>query len=194
MLEFGPYIIKRAESPDEFTKIHQLNYETFVREIPQHHDTGSGLLVDKFHEKNTYLICLREDRLVGMLCYHDQPPFSAAARLSDVSVLEQPGMIIQEVRLMTVIPEERHTLVLPALVWELFQVARQNEATHFLISSIEQQRELHLHIGFELLGPDVGPPEARYAPMLATVDRVGETMGRTMKLWERRLERAKKNA
>ena len=50
MLRVGRYVFKRAEDEHELEAIHRLNYQTFVREIPQHADTGSGRLVDRLHD------------------------------------------------------------------------------------------------------------------------------------------------
>jgi hypothetical protein len=186
MNRLGPYLFKQAESDDEFAQVHKLNYDTFVQEIPQHHDTGTGFLIDKFHQKNTYLICLRDNRLVGMVCYHDQRPFSAADRIPDLSVIDKPGMKIWEVRLMAVIPEERNGAAFAGLVDMLFERARTAGATHFLISSHTNQRPLHLSLGFEPIGPDVGEPEAQFAPMLASVDQVGAKVGTLMAYWKGR--------
>jgi hypothetical protein len=187
--QLGPYHFKVADSPEEFAAIHRLNYETFVREIPQHEDHGEGQLVDKFHEKNTYLVCHKDGQLVGMLCFHGSPPFSAADRMPNPELLGQPGMRPLEVRLMTVIPEERNSPTLSGLVWLLNEYAITNGYTHFIISSIDKQRELHHHLGFTLLGPDVGPPHARYAPMIATLEQVDKAMGRSIRLLERRMNR-----
>ena len=192
MRQLGPYLFKVAETPEEFEQVHKLNYETFVREIPQHEDHGEGQLVDKFHEKNTYLICMKDGKMVGMMCFHDQPPFSAADRMPNPELLSQPGMRPLEVRLMTIIPEERSSPALSGLVWLLNEHAVKHGYTHFLISSIDSQRELHHHLGFVELGPDVGPPHARFAPMIATLAQVDAAMGRSIRLLERRLNRAAK--
>ena len=86
------YVYKRAESATEFEQIHAMNYATFVREIPQHQDSGDGRLVDKFHDRNLYFIALRGDKVVGMLAVNDQPPFSIVSRLPDPSILTAPGL------------------------------------------------------------------------------------------------------
>jgi hypothetical protein len=106
MFRVGPYSFKVAETPSEFAQIHQLNYRTFVREIPQHADDQSGQLVDKFHEKNRYLIALRDETVVGMLSAHDTPPFSISARLPDPTLLTADGVVPVEIRLLAVEPAE----------------------------------------------------------------------------------------
>ena len=44
------YSIKIAEHPQEYDQINQLNYQTFVEEIPQHsaYNNSNQILVDKF--------------------------------------------------------------------------------------------------------------------------------------------------
>src|SRR5437868_10824631 len=106
MLRVGHYLFKRAESKQEFEQVHRLNHRTFLDEIPQHQPTGTGALVDKFHHKNVYLIVLRDERVVGMVSAHDQPPFSIADRLPSPEILLEPGTRPLEVRLLAIEPSE----------------------------------------------------------------------------------------
>jgi hypothetical protein len=48
-----PLIYKIATDRREFELIHQLNYHTFVEEIPQHASNPEGRLTDRFHDENT---------------------------------------------------------------------------------------------------------------------------------------------
>ena len=48
-----PLVFKVASEDWEVEQIHQLNYRTFVEEIPQHHASPEQRLVDKFHAENT---------------------------------------------------------------------------------------------------------------------------------------------
>src|SRR5262249_29233443 len=107
MLRVGPYFFKRAESTQEFEQVHRLNHRTFVDESPQNQPTGTGILVDKFHHKNVYLIVLRDERVVGMVSTHDQPPFSVADRLSNPEILYAASRPL-EVRLLAIEPRERN--------------------------------------------------------------------------------------
>src|SRR5258708_15930130 len=117
MMRLGPYLFKLADTTRELEQIHRLNYRTFVKEIPQHHDDGTGELVDKYHDKNTYFIALLNGRLVGMLSAHDRPPFSVAGRMPDPTILTAPAVRPLEVRLLTVDPGERNSPALLRLVW-----------------------------------------------------------------------------
>jgi hypothetical protein len=165
VFQVGPYLVKRADSQAEFAQIHALNFATFVREIPQHEDPGDGRLIDKFHDKSLYFIARRAERLVGMVSLHDQPPFSVAARLPDPSILAAPGSRPLEIRLLAIEPSERTSWVFTALGWCVLQHARVTGHSHLFISGFVDRLPLYEHLGFERLGPAVGPPGAEYVPM-----------------------------
>src|SRR5689334_11372894 len=82
------YRFKRAESEDEFEQIFRLNHDVFAGELGQYSTRESARLVDKFHPKNQYIIALDGERVVGMVAWHSEPPFSVAEKLEDASVLD----------------------------------------------------------------------------------------------------------
>lgn len=189
MLRVGRYLFKRAETPDEFEQIHRLNYRTFVHELGQHADNGQGLLIDKYHAKNTYFIAVSEGRVVGMLSVHDEPPFSIESRLPDPTILKKPGMRLLEVRLLAIEPGQRKTHVLAGMIYTMNEFARAKGYTHYVISGVTNQLELYKHIGFEAIGPAVCDGAASFVPMMTTLERVETQMKRSKVLWERRLAR-----
>jgi len=107
LVRLGQYRFKPARTDAELDQVDRLNYDTFVREVAQHGDPGTGRLIDKFHHENTYLIATRGDDVVGMAAAHDSPPFSIADRLPDPDVIERPGDRPLEVRLLAVRPDCR---------------------------------------------------------------------------------------
>jgi aspartate aminotransferase-like enzyme len=189
MLRVGHYIFKMAETEQELDQVHRLNYRTFVDEIPQHADTGTGVLVDKFHDKNSYLIALRGGTVVGMLSVHDRPPFSVAGRLPDPQILERPGTKPLEVRLLAIEPAERNSTMFFGLVWFFYRHAQAGGYSHLFISGIEDRVDLYRRIGFKPLGPAVGSGKAVFVPMVLDVSEMPERMLRLKQLWETRIER-----
>ncbi len=185
----GRFRFKVADTEEELEQVHRLNYRTFVQEITQHVDDGTGRLVDKFHEWSTYFLALDGARLVGMLSVHDRAPFSVEARLADPSVIHHQGMRPLEVRLLAIEPAERQGPVRVGLTYAMNCPARQRDHTHFLISAVTSQIPLYRHLGFEALGPAAGKEGAQFVPMIATLERVTAAMERTMILWERRAAR-----
>jgi aspartate aminotransferase-like enzyme len=187
MLKVGHYLFKTAETKQELEQVHRLNYRTFVSEIPQHADPGSGVLVDKFHSKNAYLIVLREGRVVGMVGVHDQPPFSVADRLPEPEILTRPGTRPLEVRLLAIEPDERNSTMFFGLVWCLYEHARGNGYTHLFISGVAERVDLYERLGFVQLGPAVPCGAASFAPMVLTVGQLPIKIERVKRLWETHL-------
>jgi aspartate aminotransferase-like enzyme len=184
MLRVGQYVFKRAETSQEFEQIHRLNHRTFVGEIPQHPDPGNGVLIDKFHNKNAYLIVLREGRVVGMVSAHDQPPFSVAERLREPDILQRQGTRPLEVRLLAIEPEERNSTMFFGLIWSLYEYARSHRYTHLFISGVEERLALYQRLGFVALGPAVASGKASFVPMVLTIGQLPVKMQRVKQLWE----------
>jgi aspartate aminotransferase-like enzyme len=190
MLQVGPYIFKHAETDEEFEQIHALNFRTFVNEIPQHPNPGNnGHLVDKFHHKNAYIITVQDRRVIGMVCTHDQPPFSVADRLCDPGILHQPGMRPFEVRLLAIEPDKRNSTVFFGMMWALYDFAERQGYTHMFISGIQKRVPMYKRLGFEVLGPAVPSGGAMFVPMVMTIGKLPPDMVRLKQQWETHMDR-----
>src|SRR5512136_296053 len=97
-----PLVFKFANEDWEFEQIHRLNYKTFVEEIPQHKASPTHRLVDKFHAENTYLICLCNQKLVGMLAVRGTRPFSLDQKLPNLAAYLPAGRTLCEIRLLAI--------------------------------------------------------------------------------------------
>jgi aspartate aminotransferase-like enzyme/GNAT superfamily N-acetyltransferase len=167
----GGWIVKQADTSSEFDQIHRLNYQTFAEELGQYVPDGSGRLVDRFHDRNTYFIALRDGRVVGMLAAQDRPPFSIESRLSDVSVLDALGGPLLEVRLLAIDPGFRNRLILPELLLALYRHACERAYTHLIVSGIATRIEMYGRMGFRALGPAVESGAASFVPMAMELTR-----------------------
>ena len=164
-----------AKEEWEFEQIHRLNYKTFVEEIPQHQPNPEGRLVDKFHDRNTYVICVDEGKVVAMVAARGDRPFSLDAKLPDLDSYLPPGRRVCEIRLLSVEKEYRRGSVLRKLLAMV--------AAHFIelgfdttvISGTLRQQKLYRHLGFAPFGPVVGTGDALYQPMYLTLERLRES-------------------
>ena len=104
-----PLVFKFANEDWEFEQIHRLNYKTFVEEIPQHKPSASPRLVDKFHAENTYLICLQNQKLAGMLAVRGNRPFSLDQKLPSLDSYLPSSRTICEIRLLAIEKKFRGT-------------------------------------------------------------------------------------
>ncbi len=159
---------KVASEPWEFEAIARMNHRTFAEEIPQHHARPDGLLVDKFHAENTYLIALKGTELAGMLCVRARRPFSLDAKLPDLDRHLPPGRSACEIRLLSIAPEHRGGAIFHGLLTRMGRFCLDEGHDLALISGTVRQLKLYRHVGFEPFGPLVGDAEAQYQPMYLT--------------------------
>lgn len=163
-MHFSGYRFEEA-TPEEFPAIHRLNHQIFVDEVGQHEPTGTGLLIDHFHEKNTYFIAKAGDVLVGMISASDEPPFSVASKLTDYSALTVLGSGLLEVRLLAIHPDHRKGLVLAGLLYAVLKHAYSGGYSHVIISGVQKHLQMYERLGFRAIGPAVIRGKAAFTPM-----------------------------
>ncbi len=161
----APLIFKVASEDWEFEQVHRLNYKTFVEEIPQHEANPDGFLVDNFHNENTYFICVRGGRLIGMVAARDQRPFSLDQKLESLDSYMPPGKSICEIRLLSIDKEHRDGLIIQGLLTMLARHCMERGYEVAIISGTVLQERFYRRLGFVPFGPRVGTAEALYQPM-----------------------------
>src|ERR1044071_5737830 len=168
-----PLVFKTASEDWEFEQIHRLNYKTFVEEIPQHKASPAHRIVDKFHAENTYLICLSEQRLVGMLAVRGNRPFSLDQKLPDLDTHLPSGRRVCEIRLLAIEKKFRGARggqVLSGILALLWQHGVERGYDLAIISGTTRQAKLYAHLGFVPFGPLVGTGDAQFQPMYVTLE------------------------
>jgi len=167
-------VFKPATEPWEFDQIFQLNYASFVEEVPQHPANDDHALVDRFHTENTYFICRREHELLGMICVRDRRPFSLDQKLGRLEdyLPQAEGARLCEVRLLTVRPDLRGARILPGLLTMMARYCHEGGYDYVVMSGRVSQQQLYRRIGFIPFGPVVGDDDAPYQPMYRPVGNV----------------------
>lgn len=171
----GTHVFKIATEPWEFEQINRLNYETFVEEIPQHQRNPKGILVDKFHKENTYIICVVDREVVGMLAVRSKRPFSLDEKLENLDSYLPPYRSICEVRLLATKKDRRHSRVAHGLLKETVQYCLDHGHDIAVISGIVEQQKLYEHMGFVPFGPLVGKDGAMFQPMYLTPENYAQS-------------------
>ena len=169
--EHGAFRVKLATEPFEFEQIYALNHKTFAEEIPRYAAVPTRRLVDRFDAENTYVIGLRDRRLVGMVAIRGTRPFSLDERLADLDAYLPPGRCVCELRLLAIDRGDRRGRLLPDLLDAVWRHALACGFDLAVISGIVQQQKLYAHLGFEPFGPLIGTPEAQFQPMMVTLER-----------------------
>lgn len=188
-LALGDCSFRTAQLPEEHEQILRLLHRTFVVEVRQDPDTGTGRLIDKFHDKNTYIVAVHQRRVCGMVAVHHQPPFSAAGGLDDDGALERLCPKLLEARRFAVVPAERSGVVFPGLVWAVYEYARRGGYQYIVISGLLERQGMYERLGFRPLGGAVRKGEAYFVPMLVDLCCLPERVRQDRDRWERRLRR-----
>ena len=165
---------KIATEEWELEQVFKLNYATFVEEVPQHDRNSSRRLVDRFHDENTYFICLRGRDLAGMVALRDRRPFSLDEKLGSIDEYLPPGSSVCEIRLLSVEKERRNGRVIQGLLSLLAKHCIEGGYDIAVISGNVAQQKLYRGLGFVPFGPVVGTPDAAFQPMyrrLATLEQ-----------------------
>ena len=164
------YEFKIASEPWEFEQINELNYETFVEEIPLREANSTRTLVDEFHNENTYIICVNRDKILAMLTVRGKRPFSLDRRLPNLDSYLPPNRSLCEVRLLAARKTYRHSRVIKKLLDETVKYCLNHGYDLALISSVLHQQRLYQHMGFVPFGPVVGSEKASLQPMYLTTE------------------------
>jgi aspartate aminotransferase-like enzyme len=171
------YFYKIANHQHEFDLIHQLNYQTFSEEIPQHQKNEHGKLVDPFHHENTYIICLKENELVGMIAVRDNRPFSLDKKIGEVEqLLPIDVKKLCEIRLLAVKKEHRSGRVFLGLAAFLSKYCLRKGYDATVISGTNRQLKLYKQMGFQPFADMTGNDEAQFQPMYLTKQTFEESL------------------
>ena len=159
---------KVASEDWEFEQIHRLNYETFVEEIPHHEGTAERSLVDTFHGENTYFICVRDGRVIGMVASRDRRPFSLDRKLQDLDFYLPRGETVCEIRLLSVDRNHRNGRVMQGLLTALAQHCIDRGYEVAIISGTVQQERFYRRLGSSPSGRAWGRPRPSTNPCIVS--------------------------
>lgn len=179
MISRSTLVFKIANEEWEFEQIHKLNYRTFVEEIPQHEANPGRTLIDKFHLDNKYIICLRDNQLIGMVAIRDKRPFSLDHKLKNLESYLPEFHSIFEIRLLSIRQGHRRGHVLRGLFTILIEQVETRGYDLAIISATLNQMKLYRHLGFVPFGPILGNGGARFQPMYITLHDYKEFRRRT---------------
>ncbi len=169
------YSFKIANEPWEIDQIHRLNYETFAEEIPQHQRNPERILIDKFHNENSYVICRNGTQVVAMLAVRGKRPFSLDTKLPDLDRYLPSHRGLCEIRLLSVRKDCRRSRIVHGLLESTARFCLEQGFDLAVISGILQQQKLYEHMGFIPFGPVVGSDGAKFQPMYLTTQAHVET-------------------
>ena len=175
------YYYRLAVLPQDAERIHQLNYQTFVEEIPQHPSNDDRLLVDSFHEENTYVVCMKESEIVGMIALRADRPFSLDKKIGPIeNLLVPPPLYPVEIRLLVVDPAHRRGRAFFGLMQALANWCVKAGHDAAVISGTTREQKLYGQMGFQPFAKPVGTEEAKYVPMVIRLADYEQSMAKRL--------------
>lgn len=162
-------LYKIAETPSEFEQIHELNYRTFAEEIPQHDQNEEQKLVDKFHDENTYIIGVKDGRVIGMIAIRSERPFSLDGKIGPVEQqLPFQAENLVEIRLLAIERAYRNGRAFLGLAQALVRYCLKAGYDAALISGTIREQKLYGQLGFMPFAQLTGTKDAAFQPMYLT--------------------------
>lgn len=175
------FVYKIANTEKEFQEIHALNYRTFVEEIPQHKQNPSHVLKDKFHDENTYIICLKNEQLAGMIAVRSNRPFSLDAKIGRVeNQLPFEANNLVEIRLLAIEKKYRNGRLFLGLAQALIRHCLKEGYDAALISGTMREQKLYKQLGFMPFATLTGNEHAAFQPMYLTQKTFEEYVGQRL--------------
>jgi|FLOH01.1.fsa_nt_gi aspartate aminotransferase-like enzyme/GNAT superfamily N-acetyltransferase len=157
-------LIRESQNTDQ-QAIADLLHRTFVAELGQYQDDGSGHHVDKFDSKNEYFLAESDGKLVGVIAVHGSPPFSVESRLPAGTLMKDIADHPLEVRLLCVAPGLRFSRIAFRLMASAYRHAVAHGYHELWISGVREQLPMYHKLGFEELGPPVACGNSFFSPM-----------------------------
>ncbi|OIK14513.1 aminotransferase class V-fold PLP-dependent enzyme [Bacillus sp. MUM 13] len=191
-MKSSSFIYKIASEQDEFEQINEMNYQTFVEEIPQHQKNGQSSLVDRFHKENTYVIAKHGNIVVGMIAIRANRPFSLDEKLGNLDEYLPQGSKPCEVRLLSVKKEYRKSYVFYKMTDLLVSHCLENQYNMALISGVEKQIPLYKRMGFVAFGSMTGTGDAKFQPMYLTKEKFEKSTKAFKRMMERKQQETRK--
>ncbi len=158
-------IVKIADTTEELEQVYQLNYQTFVEEIPQHNSNDDKKLIDKFDSINKYFIVKDQNEVIGMMAINTKRPFSLDYKIENLDSYLPQYTKLAEVRLLSIKPNKRHSKVFLLLLQTIYEYGLKNNIDMAVISGTVRQLKLYHHFGFIDFAHLVGNENALFQPM-----------------------------
>lgn len=163
------YRIARTDA--EFEQIFRLNHATFAVELPQHARRADGRLIDRFHAQNTYVIGCAGERVVAMIAFRAERPFSLDAKVADLDRYLLPAREPCELRLLAIDRGWRVPGVFRGLLRACIAELLDRDFDLALISGTLRQQRLYGRLGFLPFAQPVGIAPALFLPMQLPLSR-----------------------
>jgi histidinol-phosphate/aromatic aminotransferase/cobyric acid decarboxylase-like protein len=161
-------------------QIYRIRHSVYALELGQHHQNPQERLTDALDAVNEYIVVRCEERVVGFVSI--TPPnrlgYSVDKYLSRNEIPVVFDENLYEVRLLTVVPEYRNSVIAELLIYGAFRYLLSRGAQQVVAIGRSQVLPMYRAIGFELLNKTVSSGAVTFELMAIDKDRFAKAAQR----------------
>jgi len=166
--------IRIALATDENRRtIYRLRHEVYAREIGQHPQNAEGEIHDALDLDNVYIVAIIHDAVAGFVSI--TPPRGKYSLDKYLSRDEMPFALddrTYEIRILTVLPPHRGTVIALLLMYAAFRWVESHGGTRIVALGRHEVQSLYLQTGLRPSGRDVRCGSVEFALMTEEVGRI----------------------
>jgi len=154
-------------------QIYQIRHSVYATELRQHDENPDERLTDKLDAVNEYVVVRKKERVVGFVSI--TPPnklgYSVDKYLSRHEIPVVFDESLYEVRLLTVVPEYRNSVVAELLIYGVFRYLLSRGANQVVAIGRSQVLPMYRAIGFETLNKTISSGAVSFELMVIDKER-----------------------
>lgn len=165
----------RVATDEDRIKIYQSRHNVYAVELEQHSTNADKLLTNYLDEFNIYVVALTGNALVGYVSI--TPPGQSGYSLDGYLPCRadwpfEVSNSLYEIRLLTVIPPHRGTLLATALMYAAFRYIQARGCTRLMVTGRREVASIYRRIGLHDFGIEIQSGKVTYLLMSATVSEI----------------------
>jgi histidinol-phosphate/aromatic aminotransferase/cobyric acid decarboxylase-like protein len=178
-------------SEEQRNAIYGLRHEVYAREIGQHSENPTRQIRDRLDDANTYIAATIEGAIAGFVSI--TPPSLGAYSIDKYVRRDDVPFPIDdrtwEVRILTVLPEYRGTMITLLLMYAAFRWVEAHGGTRIIAMGRREVRSLYLQTGLRSFGSEIRCGSVDFVLMTEKVRAIRHRLNRFESLLDR-MERA----
>ncbi|MEY4567116.1 MAG: Histidinol-phosphate aminotransferase 1 [Planctomycetota bacterium] len=165
-------------------EIYRQRHQVYSAELGQHAANCDESISDPIDEINIYLVVKRLGSIVGFISITPKgsPRFSIDKYLDRIQFKELDWDSLYEIRLFTVIPDERNTSVASLLLYGAARWLQENKASSCIAMGRKEVMRLYRKIGFFPLGKTIKSGDVEFELMMIDNLQIDEALKRFEKV------------
>jgi len=173
-----PLALLREATEDDREDIYRCRHDVYAVELGQYPPCETGRLENSLDRFNRYIVARIDGRLAGFISL--TPPeggeYSIDGYLDRSRWPFEPGPGLFEIRLLTVLPGYRRSILAPALMYSAFRCAQSSGGHRLMAIGRTQVASIYRSIGMEDHAIEVTRGRVSFRLMSGTLDAIGRSI------------------